>query len=178
MKEHRPWIPIGTIEFLENFLQDDMVGFEYGAGHSTIWIAKRIKHLVSVEHNKEWYDRVQGWLKRENITNVDLFYIPANKDCKESFCFYFGTDHMKMCYKNYVNTLNKYLDNSFDFVFVDGRARVGCLLLAMSKAETIILDNANRDRYKVALDALLPYKCISNSEVIDGQLDIAKVFVK
>ncbi len=63
----------------------------------------------------------------------------------------------KKNYLNYYNKVNKYPDNFFDFVMIDGRARVRCGLNAMVKLKSggiFVLDNSERQRYNPLHKAL------------------------
>jgi len=67
-----PWFSYAAIDFLNSFLEPHMVGFEYGSGGSTLFLAKRIKFLYSVEDNSEWFDRVCRQLNQKGISNVNI----------------------------------------------------------------------------------------------------------
>lgn len=47
-------------------------------------------------------------------------------------------------------------DAKFDYILVDGRSRVSCLKIALSKIKEdggiLVLDNSERPRYKVGID--------------------------
>ena len=50
----------------------------------------------------------------------------------------------------YFQEIEKYPDSSFDFVLVDGRARVACMINAIDKIKKegiLILDNSDREKY-------------------------------
>src|SRR3989304_2347618 len=50
---------------------------EYGSGVSTLWHGKSFPEakIVSIEGNKEWYDRVAEWMGRIGIKNVDYRFL-------------------------------------------------------------------------------------------------------
>src|ERR1019366_2881355 len=50
-----PWLTFRTIDFLTNCLRPDMTVFEFGSGGSTIFIARRVRTVVSIEHDPEWH---------------------------------------------------------------------------------------------------------------------------
>jgi len=68
-----------AIEWINTFL-DRVEGkakiLEFGSGISTIALGqlRPDDEIVSIEENKEWYERVKGWLKEEGITNVNLIF--------------------------------------------------------------------------------------------------------
>ena len=83
VKEQIPFIPFKAQEWLNRFLKANMCVFEYGSGGSTIFIAKRVKSLVSIEHDKKWYQHVREALNSNAIQNCEYFLIePEYKDSK------------------------------------------------------------------------------------------------
>ena len=58
-------------------------------------------------------------------------------------------------FQDYVNVLDEFPDEHFDFIAVDGRARKSCLLKSLSKLKKggfLLLDNSERKRYQSAID--------------------------
>ncbi len=50
----------------------------------------------------------------------------------------------------YFQKIQKYPDNYFDFVLIDGRARVACMINEIDKIKNegiLILDNSDREKY-------------------------------
>lgn len=70
-----PWLTEDAIKFLSSYLKKDDVGLEFGCGRSTLWFAKRISHLTSVETDSLWYGRVKQSLNCNKINNVTLIYL-------------------------------------------------------------------------------------------------------
>ena len=57
-------------------------------------------------------------------------------------------------------TVDSIPDNSLDFVLVDGRARPECLYYALPKMKKngiVILDNSERDHYKIVFEFMNKY---------------------
>src|SRR5688572_22901839 len=44
-----PWYTYSAIDFLAERLPPDATVFEFGAGHSTLWYARRVARVVSVD---------------------------------------------------------------------------------------------------------------------------------
>src|SRR4051812_17428097 len=64
-----PWITFWTIDYLNVFLKKNMSVFEYGGGGSTLFFAARVKELVTVEHNEDWFNGLMHEMKsRFDIT--------------------------------------------------------------------------------------------------------------
>jgi len=129
MRPNDPWLTRDAITFLQAYLREDMVGFEFGSGRSTSWFARRVSRLISVEDNPVWYRRVKQDL---SCLKVDYRYISTNAGCI-----------------TYVNQLLSFSDASFDFIVIDGSCRDACISVAARKVKpggVIVLDNADERR--------------------------------
>lgn len=127
-----PWFVRGSIEYLESILTSDMVVFEWGSGRSTQWFADRVKSIISIEHQKKWYDIVAMYLKKRN--NAKLLLIEEK-------------------HPDYPKVISGYADETFDLVVIDGRRRVECFKEAVSKIKTngyLLFDDVQRSRYNAA----------------------------
>src|ERR1700689_5131112 len=60
---------------LETLLVPTDGGLEWGSGKSTAWIASRIRHLTSMEHDPGWYDTVRRRLRESSVENVDYHLV-------------------------------------------------------------------------------------------------------
>lgn len=49
-----PWFTYPAIEYLKQLDLTDMTVFEFGAGYSTLFWARRCKNVVTVEHDANW----------------------------------------------------------------------------------------------------------------------------
>jgi len=126
-----PWISIPTIEILKEKKLNNLFVFEYGSGNSTIWFSKRVKRIVSIEHDKEWYEYQ---LKQPKLANTEVFYKELN---------YNG---------DYSKEVQKY--KNIDIVLIDGRDRVNCAINSvnsLSSKGVIIIDDSQRKNYKEAI---------------------------
>ncbi len=158
-----PWTTPASIIFFKKYLTREMIGLEYGSGQSTIFFAKRLKELVSIEHNPVWYEKVKQKLAESAINNVDYFLIPENNPqnlSREAFGQYLDSlsgHEERPEFATYYNKVKDYPDNYFDFVLIDGRARVKCGLNAINKLKPggiFVLDNSERPRYQPVHQAL------------------------
>lgn len=132
-----PWLTPQAIHYLENILKPDFSGLEYGSGRSTTWFAGLVNHLVSVEHNPDWFARVKTGINKAGIQNVDyhLFPKPDNQAPLDA-----------VMRSDYVQAGGKIGENSLDFVLVDGVSRPACLIHSlplMKSGAFLILDDAN-----------------------------------
>ena len=123
-----PWITYPAIDFISKRVRNDMCVFEYGSGGSTLWWAQRVRSVVSVEHEKTWYERVKKTLS----DNVSLYQVDLD------------TNGM------YAQKIREY-DHAFDVVVLDGRDRVNCAknsIDALKHDGIIIWDNTERKEYE------------------------------
>lgn len=159
---NRPWTTPASIIFFEKALSKDMIGLEYGSGRSTLYFAKKLKKLVSIEHHREWHKNVSNTLKNEEINNVDYLFIPKKpnensfKDVDAELNKLDGSES-RLDFEDYYLKVKEYPDDFFDFVLIDGRVRVHCGINAISKLKSggiFVLDNAERPRYAPLHQAL------------------------
>jgi hypothetical protein len=60
-----PWLTYSFLDFLNGRLRKDMTLFEYGSGNSTLYFAKYLKFVRSIEHNESWYHKVISYIPIE-----------------------------------------------------------------------------------------------------------------
>jgi hypothetical protein len=159
-----PWLSASSVRFLRTYLTKDMVGLEFGSGISTLFTAPKVKQLISVEHNKEWFEMISNRFIKEGISNVDYRFIAQNDPILFSETTFEMTDKLgfevRKDYVNYYMTVESISDNSLDFLLVDGRARPECLYYALPKMKKnglVILDNSEREHYKIAFEFMKEY---------------------
>jgi len=159
-----PWLSPSSVRFLKNYLTKEMSGLEFGSGISTLFIAPKVNQLISVEHNEQWYQMISDRFKNERISNVDYRFIAQNDSIQFSAKSFEMTEKLgfevRKDYVNYYMTVESIPDNSLDFLLVDGRARPECLYYAFSKMKKnglVILDNSEREHYKIAFEFMKQY---------------------
>jgi predicted O-methyltransferase YrrM len=101
-----PWLPYAAIDFLDQFLRPDMTVCEYGSGGSTLFFARRVKSVYSIEDNPKWFELVTGRVKQLGLANVTLKLCPF--DFKDPVGFETS---------DYLNAIP---DEQFNVIVVDG----------------------------------------------------------
>ena len=122
-----PWCTYPFIKFIEPRLKKDFVAFEFGCGNSTLWYSKKIKSIKSVEHNKEWYNKMCKQIPSNSI----IVYKDLNEDGEYA--------------KEALNS-----NAVYHIVIIDGEDRNNCLrhsLLKLTHDGIIIFDNTDREDY-------------------------------
>ena len=129
-----PWLTKTANQVLASYLKESDIGLEFGSGRSTVWFAKRTQHLTSVEHDDEWYRKVNQMLKKAEQFNVDYHLIPIDMPNEN------GDDAA------YVRFIDRFEVNSLDYVLIDGKYRDFCALNVLEKIHpsgVMIIDNVN-----------------------------------
>jgi hypothetical protein len=150
-----PWINAGAVRFLTDRLTPDMTGFEWGGGRSTAFVAKRVSRLVSIEHKEKWRRRVAALLLREGVGNVEGRFLPPSDDpgrpeARPALWREIGHVHRMPQFAAYADAILDFPEESFDFVLIDGRARVECALNAFCRIKPggfLMLDNSEWEKY-------------------------------
>jgi precorrin-6B methylase 2 len=128
-KENKPlpWVTYSFIDFISGRLNNTLNIFEFGSGNSTIWYAKKVKSVISVEHDENWFEKIKN-------------NMPDNVNINYKKLVYGGE------YSNFSNLLNK----KFNIIIVDGRDRVNSIINStnsLCKDGVIILDDSEREEY-------------------------------
>lgn len=119
-----PWYTYPAIEYLDNIDFSDKVVFEYGSGNSSAYWAKKAKFVYSIEHNKEWYEKITPQTLPNQIIQL----------CESQ--------------EEYLAAIEN-IPEKIDVIIIDGMYREECSKIAsnfLAPNGIIILDNA--DWYK------------------------------
>lgn len=122
-----PWVTYSFIDFIRPRLNNTLRVFEYGSGSSTLFYARLVRNVVSVEHDKAWYEKI-------------LSSKPANAE------MIFTELHPNGEYSKKAASLSE----QFDIIVVDGRDRVNCCkhsVKALSSRGVLVLDDSERPDY-------------------------------
>src|SRR5512139_1999448 len=141
LMDQTPWLVKEAYEHLDQLIEPDWTGWEWGAGGSTVWFGRRLVRLTSIEHDADWLHQVQARLTKWNLTNVDLRYIEK------------GPGY----YEAYADAILAEPDGSLNLVCVDGRARVRCVQNAIAKVApggVLVVDNMTREYYREGTDKI------------------------
>lgn len=154
LRDELPLLSYPAIEWLARHTRSEAAVFEWGSGGSTLFLARRVERLVSVEHDPNWHERVTRALASRGLTNVTcLLQEPDPNPLSEDP----SPTHGGTRFEAYVKAIDAFPDGSFDLVFVDGRARGECLLRALPKARSgghLLLDDSQRRGYAEAMGHL------------------------
>ena len=157
-----PWVTYSFIDFIKDRLSKDLKIFEFGSGSSTLYYAKRVKRVVSVEHDEAWYNKIV----KSKPENAEMIFSKLERGGE---------------YANKAVTVGE----KFDIIIVDGRDRVNCCknsIDALSPLGVIVLDDSERKEYDAARTFLTTagFKELSFSGISPGlfYLKATSVFYK
>jgi predicted O-methyltransferase YrrM len=129
--------------------------FEYGAGASTLWLAKRAGQVDSVEHDGQWAETVRELLV-DTTGNVKLHAVPPIAATADTVVRSGRAGHTDLDFADYVSTIDE-VGGPFDLIVVDGRARVDAFRRALDHLAddgVVVFDNIRRKRYWEVLSAM------------------------
>lgn len=123
---------------------------EFGSGGSSVWFAREMQEegdgatLYSIEHNKQWFDRMLEVRAARSLWNWSPLYRPVKHEGKNATPF----EECPAGAASYLLNLPV-----CDVVLVDGIARGACLatLAAMRFPGVVFLHDSNRDWYDWAV---------------------------
>lgn len=152
LHDRLPWMTYEAIAWLDSVLESNMKVFEWGSGGSTFFFADRVQCVFTVEHDQDWFSNVKLELEDEGVGNVDISLHPAEMASPENLEFQPSLPHFSgLSFRSYARAIDKYPDNSFDMVVVDGRARIACARRAIGKIKPggyLLVDNMERQEYQ------------------------------
>lgn len=154
-----PWVTMPAVRWLRANARPDWSVFEWGSGASTLFLARAVGRLVSIEHDGAWYGRIAERVRLGGHSNVDLRLVEPEPEVEGVPDEYRSSSpfHDRLSFRAYVSAIDAFPDTSFDLVLVDGRARPGCMAHAAAKVRpggALLLDNAERPAYAGAIHAL------------------------
>ena len=157
LKKQLPWVTFYALDFLNTLDFKGKRVFEYGSGASTLYWLKKRASCVSIEHEKQWYDKMNSsfaaiaevdyrLVEPELLSNGKTIKNPANPDHYSSS----SPEFKNYEFSHYVQQIDEFPDEYFDIVMIDGRARPSCIKRSLSKIRVggfMIVDNTDRDYY-------------------------------
>jgi hypothetical protein len=124
--EPLPWYTYPSIDFLKNRSYVGKSVLEFGAGQSTLWWAKRAKHVVALEGDKAWY----GAIVKSMPPNAEMHLV--------------SIESPEACVRDVENVLAN-SETRFDVIIIDGLYRFEMTPFAkrlMAEDGMIVCDNA------------------------------------
>lgn len=135
------WMDSKEIDIIKKYLKSDFTMLEWGSGGSTIQFPKLVEKYYSIEHDKEWFDKVN----ENSPENVEMFHVNNNKPRT--------LPTKKDQFIDYINFIDEIGVDRYDAVLIDGRARGWCAEKVLdyidSDSKVFIHDYWNRPNYHI-----------------------------
>ncbi|MBN1914249.1 MAG: hypothetical protein JW788_07625 [Candidatus Omnitrophica bacterium] len=156
-------MPLGAVEVIKDIIKRlrPKKCLEWGMGYGTLIFCSLLEKdsiWYAIEHDAEWFNRISGYSKR--LKNIKAFLVAPNN-------FPWTDENDDGSYsdlEDYINFPEQY--GKFNFILVDGRARLDCLSKAHEMLEdrgVVILHDAERKFYHAAFK-LYKYSILISEE--------------
>ena len=149
-----PWWSYDAIDVVEAWLRArprPIRVFEFGSGASTLWLARRVDEVHTVEHHAGFAMRMRPeFAAHPQITLHQVDARPSTRPRIPSG----KAGHQGLDFSDYVATIDR-VGGSFDLIVIDGRAREACLRAALPHLAPdglLVYDNSGRRRYRGAIE--------------------------
>jgi hypothetical protein len=181
------------IDLILSYLQKrpDSRMLEWGSGGSTVLFPKFVSWYTSIEHNLDWYAEVRNKLVEEDIRNIEHILVDIPKGVPTKREEFWDKHHHLITQlaglddnnlpslKGWWDLKTRYIWHEyidwrfnticpFDFVLIDGRARVNCAQKALEylSDDGIVFIHDFFNRVDVN-----DYKAVFQGYEIDGKVD-------
>lgn len=79
-----PWVTPEALHMFDLFCKPHHEVLEFGAGGSTLFFARRVSKVVSLEADKDWYRMVNEEAAKKDISNIEMHLVTSVADCAVS----------------------------------------------------------------------------------------------
>lgn len=137
------WWTYPTLYWLEPRLKNKDHIFEWGSGNSTLWLAERVRKIVSTEDSPDWVERI----RRSAPPNAEVLLRRSTG----------GEYSVLEATSEYVEAIREFPAEHFDVIVIDGRERNACAAAApryLREEGLIVFDNSDRPGAAPGLEAL------------------------
>ncbi|TVQ00808.1 MAG: FkbM family methyltransferase [Balneolaceae bacterium] len=152
-----PWFTYTAIELLKERLPENLMVFEYGCGHGTLWWAARSRKLFAVEHDEKWLAAIS----RNSPPHVFIELRPLDSS-----------------YSGYISQTSAL----FDVIIIDGKERNAAATISvehLTEQGIIIFDDTNLEIFEEGVQTLkeagfrqLPFRGFSPIEFLPCETSI------
>lgn len=129
-----PWMNYNAISFFKQKLNNSIDMFEFGSGYSSLFFAKHVNTITSLEYDNNWFNYIKSILP----INADLYYCKLDE---------------KLEYCKFTAKLNK----KYNLILIDGADRVKCIINSIQSLTSngvVVLDDSQRKEYKEGVNYL------------------------
>jgi tRNA A58 N-methylase Trm61 len=155
-------LAFGAIDYLAEHVRPGDRVFEYGSGGSTLFLADLGAQVTAVEHDPQWQTLVmQEFARLDDSERVHVGLMePALAAQGDAEYRSASPDWRGWSFRDYVEAIRTFPDDHFDWVMVDGRARVACIRSSAAKLKpgaAMVVDNTDRAEYQTQIEELVRF---------------------
>ena len=166
------WMHPQEKKLILDSLTEDTVMLEWGSGGSTIEFSSIVSKYYSIEHNFDWYTKINEEIKNYPLNDIDYRFVKQNIERTPGQSTYVE-------FKDYIDEVDKFNDK-FDVVLIDGRARRLCAkkVIPYLKENSVIFihDYVLRRPYWVVEDYFELVDASTDTEQTIAKLKLRKNF--
>ncbi len=132
--------------------QDVRTYLEWGSGGSTLNFPQYVsERVVSIEHDKEWCEKMQHDVKGTAKVDIEVHCVPVPRGTmgwgsKSPF-----EEGDYRVFRKYIDEIDNLKPTTWDFILIDGRARVDAAIKSLSHVRNdsiVVLHDSWRMRWK------------------------------
>lgn len=132
-------------EFIQKYLNQNDILLEWGSGNSTIYYSGIVKKVISIEHDKDYFDYIQKTITLYDIKNIEQYLISAH-----------SPNPIPSRYEQFKDYIEYPIKNKLKFtkVLIDGRGRKYCAFSIINMIDEnviIFIHDFNREEYQDVL---------------------------
>lgn len=161
---------IKAIEICLNLFKKPINVLEWGGGKSTLFFSSMLQQgssWLALEHNLSWFQEVKSKIDMHPSSCASIVLIQPDRP------FDGRTDGDFSTFRNYVLS-PVHLGQTYDFILVDGRARVECLAVGWSLLKdngVMVLHDAQRKQYAVGVpEDAFSIRLINPNVLVEGPI--------
>lgn len=160
LEDRIPGMPFEAVRILDRHTRAGSKVFEWGMGGSTAYFLDRGATVHSVEHDAQWYHKLESMMIDHPRWTGELIVPQPTDDGQRTDAtdpVGYGSNHadFRCCqFEAYARAIETFEPQTFDVVVVNGRARVSCAYHAMDRVKVggiLVLGDTKRPWYSRAV---------------------------
>lgn len=124
----QPYMSAEEVQKIAGLLEPSHVMLEWGCGGSTLRFSREVHRYYSIEHDREWFEKISRHVKWARQHNVHLVHVPANLPLTGVPNYARSAADRYAQFKDYIEHVDRLGVERFDRVLIDGRSRPECAL--------------------------------------------------
>jgi hypothetical protein len=124
----QPFMSHDEIKLIAELLHPTHVMLEWGCGGSTLYFSRYVQRYYSIEHDEQWYRKIERSVRRHKRTNVQLMLVRPTLPLTDPPNYARTAKERYAQFKDYIEQVDQLGVTSVDRVLIDGRSRPECAI--------------------------------------------------